>query len=253
MSGPGVDFQGRWIVLSGASSDIGARIANTLAEHNAKLILLGRDAAALDRVVAQLPGEGHAGVVIDLGDTDTINATLKSRFSGFAPIYGLCHCAGVVQTRPLASSAPAILQQQMDLNLIAGVELSRLVANRTLGQPGEGSIVFISSVYAHVGAPGQIGYCASKGAVNAAVRAMATELAPRNIKVNAVSPGFIRTDMTTQQARLSGEQIQAIIDKHPLGEGHPDDVSRAVLFLLDPGNRWMTGTDLRVDGGYTAQ
>jgi NAD(P)-dependent dehydrogenase (short-subunit alcohol dehydrogenase family) len=117
----------------------------------------------------------------------------------------------------------------------------------------EASIVFISSIYAHVGAAGQLGYCLSKGATNAAVRAMAIELAPRKIKVNTISPGFVRTEMTQSHSKLSDKQMANIIDKHPLGEGTPKEIARAVLFLLSPENQWITGTDLVVDGGYTAQ
>jgi NAD(P)-dependent dehydrogenase (short-subunit alcohol dehydrogenase family) len=141
----------------------------------------------------------------------------------------------------------------MNVNLVAGIELSRLVGNRTICQDGEGSIVFISSVYASVGAPGQIAYCASKGAINSAVRAMAIELAPRKIRVNSISSGFIRTEMTTRNSQLSDSQMRSIIDKHPLGEGEAIDVARATAFLLAPENRWITGVDLKVDGGYIAQ
>ena len=248
-----IDFEGRRIVLSGATSDIGRDIARTLAECGARLVLLGRNAPVLEEARAGLAGDGHEQVAIDLDATQTIHDRLKPVLAAAGPIYGLCHCAGMVQTRPLASSKPEAVQAQLNVNLMAGLELSRLITNRTLALPGDGSIVFISSVYAHVGAPGQIGYCASKGAVNAAVKAMAVELAPRNIRVNSISPGFVRTEMTTASSGLSAQQLQDIIDRHPLGEGLPADVSRAVVFLLDPLNRWISGSDLIVDGGYTAR
>lgn len=248
-----MDFENRWIVLSGASSAIGRQIAMTLAEQNARLILLGRQAETLNALRDDLPGKEHQSLVIDLADTEAINASLKPVLTALGSIYGLCHCAGIVQTKPLGTSAPMNVHQQMDINLVAGIELARLVANRNIGQKGEGSYLFISSTYSHAGAPGQIAYCASKGAVNAAVRAMAVELAPRNIRVNSISPGFVRTEMTEKRSRLTEAQMQDLIDKHPLGEGNPLDIARAVAFLLDPQNRWITGVDLSVDGGYTAQ
>ena len=117
-----------------------------------------------------------------------------------------------------------------------------------------GTILFMSSIYSRVGMPGQIGYAGSKGAVVAASRAMAIELARRNIRVNTLSPGFVRTPMTDEAlAKLSDSQVKKIEDAHPLGTGSPEDVARAAVFLLAPQNRWITGIDLVIDGGYTAQ
>ena len=116
-----------------------------------------------------------------------------------------------------------------------------------------GSILFISSIYALVGMPGQIGYTASKGAVNSAVRTMAIELARRKIRVNTLSPGLVRTDMTNKAFELlTEEQVKKLEEAFPLGVGSPEEVARAAVFLLAPQNSWITGTDLVIDGGYTA-
>jgi NAD(P)-dependent dehydrogenase (short-subunit alcohol dehydrogenase family) len=140
----------------------------------------------------------------------------------------------------------------MDINVLAGMELARAVTRRDAIDPAGGSILWIASVYAHVGAPGQIGYCATKGAITAAVRSMALELAPRKVRVNSVSPGFVKTPMTdASNSRMNKEQWDRIASMHPLGTGSPEDVARAAVFLLDPRNTWVTGTDLIIDGGYT--
>ncbi len=249
----GNDFQGRRIVLTGATSVIGREIAMTVARHNAKLVLLGRNDVSLRNMLASLPPNDHQIVVTDLNNTGLIKDVLKPLLLELKPIYGFCHCAGVVHTRSLSMSKPEMIQKQLDVNVLAGIEIARLVTSREMAADSEGSVVFISSIYAHIGAAGQLGYCLSKGAINAAVRAMAVELAPRRIKANTVSPGFVRTDMTESQSKLSQEQMQNIIDKHPLGEGSASDIARAVLFLLSPDNKWITGTDVIVDGGYTAQ
>ena len=116
-----------------------------------------------------------------------------------------------------------------------------------------GSILFISSIYALVGMPGQIGYSASKGAVNSAVRAMAIELARRKVRVNALSPGLVRTDMINEAFKiLTEEQVRRLEEAFPLGVGSPEDVAKAAVFLLAPQNSWITGTDFIIDGGYTA-
>jgi len=102
--------------------------------------------------------------------------------------------------------------------------------------------------------PGQIGYCASKGALAAAARAMAIELARRKVRVNCVSPGLVFTAMTEEAfSLLSHEQVEKIKAAYPLGPGRPEDVARAVVFMLAPGTPWITGVDLPVDGGFTAQ
>ena len=142
----------------------------------------------------------------------------------------------------------------LNVNLIAGIELARAISRRDVMEPDGGSILLMSSIYGRVGMPGQIGYAGSKGAVVAAARAMAIELARRNIRVNTLSPGFVKTPMTEEAlAKLSEQQVKKIEDAHPLGTGTTEDVARAAAFLLAPQNRWITGVDLVIDGGYTAQ
>jgi NAD(P)-dependent dehydrogenase (short-subunit alcohol dehydrogenase family) len=101
---------------------------------------------------------------------------------------------------------------------------------------------------------GQIGYSATKGAVSAAVRSMAVELARRKIRVNSISPALVHTRLSDAALqRLDPARVQHLESLHPLGPGTPEDVARAAAFLLAPETRWITGTDLVIDGGYTAQ
>jgi NAD(P)-dependent dehydrogenase (short-subunit alcohol dehydrogenase family) len=139
------------------------------------------------------------------------------------------------------------------VNVLAGLELARAVSRRDVMTPEGGSLLFLSSVYATGGAAGETGYSATKGAVAAASRSLAVELARRRIRVNTISPGMVRTPMTESAlAVLSGDQIEAIEKKHLLGTGTPADVARAAVFLLSPAAAWITGADLAVDGGYSA-
>ena len=165
-------------------------------------------------------------------------------------IYGLCHSAGIVETRPLASSKVEGLREMTDVNLTAWIELAKAVSRRDVMEEGGGSILFISSIYGIVGMPGQIGYSASKGAVIAAARGMAVELARRTIRVNSISPGLVKTDMTARSmALLSKEQVKALEQKDPLGTGLPEDVARAAVFLLAPQSKRITGINLVIDEG----
>jgi NAD(P)-dependent dehydrogenase (short-subunit alcohol dehydrogenase family) len=249
-----LSFEDRWVVVTGASSGIGRAIAIELSAHGARLVLVGRDAGRLAETAAALPGAEHRTLVLDLVRHDLIAAAIADVRKDTGPLYGLCHAAGIVETRPLPTNTVQVVQAQLDVNVLAGLELARGVCRRDTMAPDGGSILFISSVYGWVGMPGQIGYCATKGALAAATRAMAIELARRRIRVNALSPGLILTQMTEQAlAKLSPEQVDKLKSTYPLGVGQPQDVARAAVFLLAPGTGWITGVDLAVDGGYTAQ
>jgi NAD(P)-dependent dehydrogenase (short-subunit alcohol dehydrogenase family) len=138
------------------------------------------------------------------------------------------------------------------VNFLAALEIARIASLKT-HMPGQGSLLFISSIYANLGAPGQSAYCASKAALSGAARALAVELALRNIRVNSLAPGFVATAMTLEKAKLSEAALAAILAKHPLGPGSPEQIARAACFLLSPHNTWITGTELIIDGGYSAQ
>jgi NAD(P)-dependent dehydrogenase (short-subunit alcohol dehydrogenase family) len=249
-----LDFAGRWVVVTGASSGLGRAVALELARHDARVVLVGRDAARLAETASQLGGAEHRIVELDLVEHDRITPEILRLRAEIGPLYGLCHAAGVVATRPLQSNTVDVMRTQLDVNLLAGLELARAVCRRDVMAPEGGSLLFFSSVYGHVGMPGQIGYCATKGAVASAVRAMAIELARRKIRVNSISPGLVFTEMTRQSLGvLSPEHVEKLEAAHPLGTGQPEDVARPAVFLLAPGTRWITGADLAVDGGFTAQ
>lgn len=243
------EFSGCPILLTGATSGLGAAIAHSLAAAGASLWLTGRNLAQLEHLAAQLPGQ-HQCLRLDL----STSAELEGQLNPWLPdnLYGFCHCAGTVDTRPLKLMKPAPSALQLQINYAAALEIARISSLRH-HMPGMGSLLFISSVYANLGAPGQSAYCASKAAISAAARALAVELAPRGIRVNSLAPGFVATAMTLENAKLSQQALEAIIAKHPLGPGSSEQVARAALFLLSPLNTWITGTELIIDGGYSAQ
>jgi NAD(P)-dependent dehydrogenase (short-subunit alcohol dehydrogenase family) len=247
-------FEGRWIAVTGASSGIGRAVAIELARHGARPILIGRSAERLAETAAALEGAEHRQLLLDLARHELIAPAIAEAKKDVGLLYGLCHAAGIVDTRPLSANTVQVVQSQMAVNLLAGLELARAICRRDTMLEEGGSVLFISSVYGRVGMPGQIGYCATKGALVAAARAMAVELARRRIRVNCLSPGLVMTRMTEAALeKLSPEQVANLKAGYPLGAGEPEDVARAAVFLLDPRSAWITGVDLPVDGGYTAQ
>ena len=251
---PFIQFQGRRLVVSGASSGIGRAIAIELAKRGAQLILLGRDTIRLEETRAALLGTGHEVMALDLKDPSKIQAALLATATKGGKLYGLCHCAGMVETIPLNALRLDRFREMFEVNVTAGLELARVVTRRDLLRDDGGSLLFISSVYGMAGMAGQIGYSATKGAVSAAVRSMAVELARRKIRVNSISPALVHTPLADAALlKLDPLRVQHLESLHPLGSGTPEDVARAATFLLAPETRWITGTDLIIDGGYTAQ
>jgi NAD(P)-dependent dehydrogenase (short-subunit alcohol dehydrogenase family) len=249
-----LDFGGRSVVVTGASSGLGRACAEELAVHGARVVLIGRNVERLTAVQSGLAGDGHELLVLDLKELDRIGAEIGRIAAKVGRIYGFCHAAGVVDTRPLSVTTSETVQRLMTVNVYAGLELAKAIVRRDVMDPAGGSLVFLSSIYGNVGVPGETGYSATKGAIAAAVRAMAIELARRRVRVNTVSPGLVMTPMTDAAlGDLTPEQVAAIEQKHPLGLGTPADVARAALFLLAPATPWITGTELIVDGGYSAQ
>ncbi len=247
-------FEGKTVLISGASSGIGRAIAIRLARQGAGLVLIGRNRERLEDTVRQAGARVCRLVQLDLTDVAAIMPAVREAVSVVGRLYGLCHAAGMVDTLPLSAAGPEKLQAMMQVNYVAGMELARSVTRRDLLREDGGSVLFISSIYGLIGKPGQIAYSGSKGAVTAAARSMAIELARRNVRVNVLSPGMVRTEMTERAlVSLSTQQVQALKDTHPLGFGSPDDVAHAATFLLSPESNWITGADLVVDGGCSAQ
>lgn len=241
-------FAGRWIVISGASSGIGEATAHRLLEQDARLVLYGRNEEKLQAFKTENKDSIEV-IASDLSDLESIRPNIFAAVKNTGPIYGLCHSAGVFEMKPFSSTSPELLTKMLQINLFAGLELARTIAHRQVMDPKGGSLVLIASICSELGAAGQTAYAASKGALVPAVKSIALELAQRKIRANLVSPGHIETAMS---AKLSNKLREAILQKHPLGFGKPDDIARAVSFLLSPENPWVTGSNLIVDGGYSA-
>ena len=248
-----INLNNKRIVITGASSGIGAATAELCASLGAKLVLIGRNEARLSQVRNGLKGQGHAVLSIDLKNYDLFEENLTTLLESFGPVDGMVHSAGIEMTRPLKMLKPKNLQEVFEINVIAGLNLARILTKSNNWSATGGSIVFISSIVGEVGQPGKIGYSASKGALIGATKSMALEFANKLIRVNCILPAMVRTPMSENLLEcLSNDARENIEKMHPLGIGSVDDVSCACGFLLSDISKWITGTSLVVDGGYSA-
>lgn len=224
-----------------------------VAALNGRVVLVSRTPERLQEAAASLQAGNHVIEAFDLNAVDDIPRWLKSVAARVGPISGVVHSAGVHSAVPLRMLDPAKVEALMRINVIAGLMLAKGFRQKGCFAPGA-SLVYLSSVAGMTGQPAIAAYSASKAALLGASRSLAIELARDGIRVNCVSAGMVRTEMSERIFQsLPAEQVDAIEAMHPLGFGSAADVANAVLFLLAESSRWITGSNLVVDGGYTAQ
>ncbi len=253
------DFDGKIVVITGGSSGIGRASAVELAKRGAFVIAIGRNPAHL-RETAALHRNIYA-VKADLSDEsameDAKNEILKlaKRFGSLdSKIYGFVHSAGVIYTEPFESFRKHELEEMFRVNVLSGFEIFRTTL--PLMKNG-GSAVFVSSIDAFFGAtdPPSSGYALTKGALISLTNALASELGEKNIRVNAVIPGLIRTAMT--EDFFSDEftaQRERFLSRVPLHRaGSADEVAKLVAFLLSEDASYINGDAIFIDGGYHAR
>jgi NAD(P)-dependent dehydrogenase (short-subunit alcohol dehydrogenase family) len=239
---------GKTILVTGASSGIGRACAVELAGLGARVVASGRSVERLAETLGLMSGAGHLSLAADLSSDDG-----RALLSSALPVLdGVVHCAGVNRILPASFTGAADFETIHSINAEAPIILTtRLLKEKKIAN--NASIVFISSISSMAGWTGLMSYAASKAALVGASRVLAVELGRRGIRVNCVSPGMVTTPMNekveasrTEEARREDEK------RYPLGYGKPEDVAHAVAFLLSPASRWITGTNLVIDGGYTA-
>lgn len=241
------------IVVTGASSGIGKAAAILLSQLGAKIVLNARNVEKLSETVTQLNNNFHIARPFDLGNTNEIVEWINSVAKETGPISGIVHCAGIQYTMPAKFLDINKINNLMNINVGSSLMLAKAFANKK-NRSKNSSMVFISSVFGQVGGAGVSAYAASKGAIVSLTKSLAVEYASENIRVNCILPGYVRTEMTEKAfSQMNPEQILEIEKQHPLGIGMPCDIANAVAFLMTDAARWITGSSLVVDGGYTAK
>jgi NAD(P)-dependent dehydrogenase (short-subunit alcohol dehydrogenase family) len=248
-----MSLAGRRVLVTGASSGIGRVIAIVLDSLGANVILMGRDTTRLQETASQLTKPALGIVSFELSDLDAVPGQVKQIAQTYGALDGLVHSAGIAQTIPLKILKFSDFETIMKVNTESAIALVKGFRQRGVNNPGS-SIVLLSSISGITGTAGLVNYGTSKGALITATKSMAVELARENIRINCVCPGMVPTPLHALAVQgLTDEQTQKSVDAHPLGFGKSEDVAYCTAFLLAESGRWITGTNVVIDGGYAAR
>lgn len=238
-----------YFLVTGATSGIGLGVVE-------KLLLLGHHVYGVGRNIGRISHlmnlNNFTFIESDLSELTDFQ-TIIDNVSDFPKISGFVHCAGIEETLPISQYNSTRIKNVFAVNVFSAIEILRIISKKKYSIDGA-SFILISSVMSELGQIGKMGYCSSKSALLGVVRSSALELAKRKIRVNAISPGMVRTPLTENMAsKLGEESFKNIEYMHPLGFGEIGDIVPLINFLLSPESRWITGQNIVIDGGYSIQ
>lgn len=250
-------FEGKVAIVTGGNSGIGKEVAARFVREGGSVVLSGRDSSKLDSAAREIDATGsHVAIITgDVADPETGAALVKVALDRFGQLDVLFNNAGIFKPTPFLDVDAAELDRMLD-SILKGTFFSAQAAARAMKGRG-GAIVQTGSMWAlqAIGATPSSAYSVAKAGVHALVKNLAIELAPDNIRVNAIAPAVIETPV--YDTFLSPEQVKAVLPTfnalHPLGRnGQPADAAEALLFLASDQASWITGVVLPVDGGVMA-
>lgn len=248
-----LDISDRAIVVTGASSGIGRATAILASRQGARVALIGRRASELEVTRDEMSGTGHLVVPQDVTEHAAIPGVMRAVVERLGPLDGLVHAAGIHATTPLRVATAEQSAMLFEVNVTSALMLTKAFRHAKV-RGVDPSVVLMSSAVGLVGEAGVSVYSATKAAVAALGRSLALELARERIRVNSIAAGIVETALTERLRSNVGDEAWLQIETaHPIGMGTADDVANAALYLLSPASRWVTGSTLVVDGGYTAR
>jgi 3-oxoacyl-[acyl-carrier protein] reductase len=244
------DLKGKVAVVTGASKGIGAAIARRLSEAGASVVVnYSSSENDAERVVADIKANGGKAIAVkgDVAKTSDVERLFAETEKAFSTLDVLVNNAGVYKFAPLEETTEEEFHREFSINVLGTLLATREAAKR-FGSKG-GSIINLSSV-ASAGVADASIYSGTKGAVDAITRALAAELGPRKIRVNAIAPGGVETQGTHDAGIIGTEYEQQMVGGTPLGRiGQPDDIARVAVFLASDDSAWVTGERLTASGG----
>ncbi len=236
------------ILITGASSGIGREICIQLSNVGFQCVLIGRNLKELENTLSLMAGSCHLSFCGDLNDNEFLSYIVeKVDF-----ISGLIHSAGIIKLMPINFIKRDNFDEIMNINFFAPFFLTQAFLKKRKIYD-ESSIVFISSISGQViGSKGNLMYSSSKSALNGMVKVLALELADKKIRVNAITAGMVTTEMWDNNS-VTSEQLLLDSKKYPLGYGKPSDIASLASFLISNESKWITGSTIVIDGGFTIQ
>lgn len=241
-------LEGKLILITGGGSGIGYEIAQCMIYAGATIIITGRREEVLREATAQLGTKAHYFVndVTDLSSLENLVNTIELTHG---PIDILVNNAGVNMKRPALEVTDEDFNRIIQTNLNAVFALTRTCASRMIARKS-GSIIMISSMAAYYGIDRVVAYAASKSGLEGMVKVLASEFSPHNVRVNAIAPGFIETNMMKTAMGSDPDRMNRALNRTPMGKfGKPSDIGWAAVFLASDAARYVTGVSLPVDGG----
>jgi NAD(P)-dependent dehydrogenase (short-subunit alcohol dehydrogenase family) len=235
------------ILVTGASSGIGRAVAIECSKMGATVYVTGRNLDNLKKTYLEMEGTKNVSIPADV----TKRAELDALVYQLPVLDGIVHSAGVSHPTPFPFVDEDKINETFSVNFNAPVLLNlALLKNKKINK--KGSIVFISSISGvHISSPGGSVYSASKAAINGIMKGMAIDLSGKGIRVNSINPGMVETDILIGSG-LTEEQLSEEKKKYPLKRfAHPSEIAYSAVYLLSDASQWVTGSNLKVDGGYT--
>lgn len=244
-----IDFTDKTFIVAGAGG-IGAATATALNRHGAKIIVIDINESSLSELIGSLKGE-NASYICDFSNIENIEPLVKKIVKEHGAVDGLAFCAGIGTVRPIKMCRYDFMKKVMDINFFSFVELVRCISAKGYHNSEHTVVVGISALGAFLGNSTKTAYCASKAAMNSAVRCLAKELAPKGFCINTVAPGVTDTPMAkaAEEYGQDSDAFKAIAERQYLGICQPEDIANAVVFLMSNKSRMITGSCLPVDGG----
>ena len=239
------DYSNKIALVTGASGDIGAAIAVSLAKQSAKVAITGRRSNILEKMCSEYP-KAFTSIVCDLSKSKNVDMLVPEVEDKVGPIDILINNAGITDDQLAIRMNKDMWNSVMEVNLFAAFYLSKSVIKGMMKRR-YGRIIQITSIVGHIGNPGQVNYAASKAGLVGMSKSLALEVASRNITSNCIAPGFIKTSMTEG---LNESQKEKLIEKIPSKKlGLPQDVASACVFLASEEAAYINGSTIHVNGG----
>lgn len=237
-------------LITGGGSGIGQAVARSMHAAGARVILVGRREAELSAAARGL-GEGAAYLVHDITHLDRTDALVERVKREYGSVTCLVNNAGVHLKKPAVETTPEEFQTVLTTHILGAHELTRRLVPGMI-ERNYGSVIFMASMASLFGIPLVVAYSAAKSGMIGMVRSLATELSPRGVRVNAIAPGWIDTDMSRKALDNDPVRKNKILSRTPMGHlGDPADIGWAAVYLCSPAAKFVTGAVLPIDGGVS--